>query len=198
MLMLLAEEVLAAKPGATILADVKSSQALFDRLSALGGKPEMCRTGHSIIKTRLAETGAALAGEMSGHIFFADRYYGFDDGLYAAIRFLSMVAGWEKASLSQRHDALPRLFNTPELRIDCPDERKQEVVAGIKAGLAGTTDQVITIDGVRVNNADGWWLLRASNTQAVLVARCESQSPEGLERLKARLQTELQPFGLSL
>jgi len=196
MLMLLAEEVLAAYPGATILADVKASQSLFDHIAKLGGKAEMCRTGHSIIKTRMAETGAVLAGEMSGHLFFADRYYGYDDALYAAVRFISMVGRWGDVTLDQRHDGLPRLYNTPELRIDCPDERKQAVIAGVKAGLAGSPDRVVDIDGVRVSNADGWWLLRASNTQAVLVARCESTTQEGLERLKARLGRELEPYEL--
>lgn len=198
MLMLLAEEVLKAHPGCTILADVKASQSLFDHIAALGGNPVMCRTGHSIIKTRIAETGALLAGEMSGHIFFADRYYGFDDALYAAVRFISMVGRWSETSLEQRYDGLPRLYNTPELRIECADERKQAVVASVKAGLSGAAEQVTDIDGVRVSNVDGWWLLRASNTQPVLVARCESDSPEGLERLKARLATELAPHGLQL
>src|SRR5208337_1723654 len=136
MLMLLAENVLKTHPGGIILADVKSSQSLFDRISALGGRPEMCRTGHSIIKTRLAETGAVLAGEMSGHIFFADRYYGYDDALYAAVRFLSLVARWPDGTLADRYDALPRMFNTPEIRIACPDERKFAVVAEVRQRLA--------------------------------------------------------------
>ena len=173
MLMLLAEDVLKARPGATILADVKASQSLFDRIAALGGRPVMCRTGHSLIKTKMAETGAPLAGEMSGHIFFADRYYGYDDALYAAVRFLGLVARWTDGTLADRYDALPRLFNTPEIRIDCPDERKFAVVAEVKQRLAAAGATVSDIDGVRVSTDDGWWLLRASNTQAVLVARCE-------------------------
>ncbi|MDR3441151.1 phosphoglucomutase/phosphomannomutase PgmG [Telmatospirillum sp.] len=197
MMMLFAEEILRERPGAQILADVKASQSLFDRIAALGGQPVMCRTGHSLIKTRLAETGAPLAGEMSGHLFFADHYYGFDDALYAAIRFLSMVAGWP-TSLAERFDALPHLINTPELRIDCPDDRKFAVVTEVKKRLAAAGAKVSEIDGVRVSTDDGWWLLRASNTQAVLVARCESDTEDGLLRLKAILSQQLTQSGLRL
>lgn len=196
MLMLLADEILAERPGATILADVKASQSLFDHIAALGGRPEMCRTGHSLIKTRLAETKAPLAGEMSGHIFFADHYYGYDDALYAAVRFLSLIAGWEGQTLADRHDALPKLFNTPELRIACPDERKFAVISEVKERLAQSGADVCCVDGVRVSSADGWWLLRASNTQAVLVARCESGTEAGLGRLRAALSAELAGSGL--
>jgi len=198
MLMFLSEDVLKQHPGAPILADVKASQSLFDRIAELGGQPVMCRTGHSLIKTRLAETKAPLAGEMSGHIFFADRYYGFDDALYAAIRFLGMVARWDGVTLAERHAALPRLQNTPELRFACADERKFSVVAEVKQRLAEAGANVTDIDGVRVNTPDGWWLLRASNTQAVLVARCESGTAEGLERLKATLQEQLAASNVSL
>jgi phosphomannomutase len=198
MLLLLVEGVLKAQPGAIVLADVKSSQILFDHISALGGRPEMCRTGHSIIKTRMAETGAALAGEMSGHIFFADRYYGYDDALYAAVRFFSMVRLWDGITLDQRYDGLPRLFNTPELRIDCAEDKKRAVINGVKAALAGTSDRVIDIDGIRVNTADGWWLLRASNTQAVLVARCEATTPEGLARLIGKITKMLKFYSLTI
>ena len=195
MMMLLAEDVLRTHPGAQILADVKASQSLFDRIAALGGQPVMCRTGHSLIKTRLAETGAPLAGEMSGHIFFADRYYGFDDALYAAIRFLGLLARQE-TTLAQRYDSLPKLHNTPELRIACPDERKFSVVADIKTRLAQAGATVSDIDGVRVSTPDGWWLLRASNTQAVLVARCESGTEEGLARLRGMLDVALEETGV--
>ncbi|MBF0562193.1 MAG: phosphomannomutase/phosphoglucomutase [Alphaproteobacteria bacterium] len=197
-LMFLAEEVLATHPGAPILADVKASQSLFDHIARLGGQPVMCRTGHSIIKTQLAELKAPLAGEMSGHIFFADRYYGFDDALYAAIRFLGMVARWQGPTLAERVAALPRVWNTPELRIDCAEDRKFAIVAAVRDRLAATDFQVTTIDGVRVATPDGWWLLRASNTQAILVARCEANSEAGLVRLQAILQHELAGFGLSL
>jgi phosphomannomutase len=199
MMMLLAEDVLKDRPGAMILADVKASQSLFDHIAALGGQPVMCRTGHSLIKTRMAETGAPLAGEMSGHIFFADRYYGYDDALYAAVRFLGLIGRWKDGtSLADRYDALPRVFNTPELRIDCPDERKFAVVAEVKDRLARTDAKVSDVDGVRVSTADGWWLLRASNTQAVLVARCESSSEAGLARLRTTLAAQLSNSGLDL
>jgi phosphomannomutase len=197
MMMFLAEDVLKDRPGAPILADVKASQSLFDHIAALGGQPVMCRTGHSLIKTKMAETGAPLAGEMSGHIFFADRYFGYDDALYAAVRFLSLVARWPDATLADRYDALPHLFNTPELRITCPDDRKFAVVAEVRERLAASGARVSAVDGVRVSTADGWWLLRASNTQAVLVARCESASEEGLLRLKAILAGQLAGSGLT-
>ena len=196
LLMMLAEDVLASNPGAAILADVKASQAFFDHVEALGGQAVMCRTGHSIIKTRMAETGAPLAGEMSGHIFFADRYYGYDDALYAAVRFLGLIAR-RPESLAARVDSLPQLFNTPEIRIACTDARKFDIVAEIKRRLVGSGAKLIDIDGVRVNTADGWWLLRASNTQAVLVARCESPTPVGLKRLQAALHDQLARSGIA-
>ena len=192
---LLAREVLAARPGATVIADVKASQILFDEITRLGGRPLMWRTGHSLIKAKMAEVGAPLAGEMSGHIFFADRWYGFDDALYVAVRFLSLAANGE-ASVAALRDALPQVVNTPELRFACPEERKFEVVDEVRARLAAAGAEVIDIDGVRVTTEDGWWLLRASNTQAVLVARCEAADEAGLGRLKAGLAAELELSGL--
>ncbi|HIJ37491.1 MAG TPA: phosphomannomutase/phosphoglucomutase, partial [Rhodospirillaceae bacterium] len=183
-LMLLAEDVLQARPGAPIIADVKASQALFDRIAQLGGEPVMWRTGHSLIKTRMAEIKAPLAGEMSGHIFFADRYFGFDDAIYAAMRLIRLVAKWHEVSLADRYDGLPRLINTPELRFDCPDDQKFSVVALVRQRLKDGLGQVNDLDGVRVTHPDGWWLLRASNTQAVLVARCEGQDVKALQRMK--------------
>ena len=196
-LMLLAEDMLETQPGAIVLADVKSSQALFDHVATLGGQPMMCPTGHSLVKTRMAETGAKLAGEMSGHLFFADSYYGFDDALYAAIRFIGMVARWQDTSLAERYDRLPRLCNTPELRITCPETRKFAVVAEVKDRLNAANALMVDLDGVRVSTDDGWWLLRASNTQAILVARCESGSPEGLDRLCRSLSEQLAASGLT-
>ncbi len=190
-LVFLAKDVLKHKPGATIIADVKASQVLFDEIARMGGKPVMGRTGHSLIKAKMAETGAPLAGEMSGHIFFADRYYGYDDALYAAVRLLNVVAEG-KASLADLRDSLPRVVNTPELRFPSSEARKFAVIEEVKARLENAKAEVSGIDGVRVKNADGWWLLRASNTQDVLVARCESSSAEGLERLKAILRRELE------
>ena len=195
MIAILARDVLARLPGATIIADVKASQVLFDEVARLGGTPLMWKTGHSLIKSKMAETGAPLAGEMSGHIFFADRYYGFDDALYAAVRLLSTVAGSGK-SLAQLRDELPEMVNTPELRFPCGENRKFEVVDEVAARLAARGADVNDCDGVRVKTDDGWWLLRASNTQEVLVARCESATAAGLERLKAALVAELEKSGV--
>lgn len=191
LVVILGRAVLDDVPGATIIADVKSSKVLFDEIARMGGKPLMSRTGHSLIKTMMVETGAALAGEMSGHIFFAHKYYGFDDAPYAAIRLLDLLAG-SAASLAQLRDGMPTMINTPELRIDCPEERKFAVIDEVKQRLGGRSDiSVQDIDGVRVTTADGWWLLRASNTQPVLVGRCESSSEEGLQRLRDELARQL-------
>lgn len=198
LLVLLAEEVLRARPGAIIMADVKASQALFDQIRALGGEPLMWRTGHSLIKTKMAETGAPLAGEMSGHIFIADHYYGYDDALYAAIRLLSIIAGWKDQSLAQRFDLMPKLLNTPELRFACADEQKFAVIEIVRRGLQDGAGSVNALDGVRVSYPDGWWLLRASNTQAVLVARCEGRDQSVLDRLKAELADNLRRAGIAI
>ncbi len=195
LLVVLARDVLKAHPGATIIADVKASQVLFDEVARAGGVPLMWKTGHSLIKAKMAEVGCPLAGEMSGHIFFNDRWYGFDDALYAGVRLLGIVAR-TNGPLSAVRAALPHVFNTPELRFNCDDQRKFEVINEVAARLKSGTAKVSDIDGVRVQTADGWWLLRASNTQAVLVARAEATSPEGLERLKAALASQLGQSGL--
>jgi phosphomannomutase len=195
LLVVLARDVLKTHPGATIIADVKASQVLFDEIARAGGKPEMWRTGHSLIKARMAETGCPLAGEMSGHIFFNDHWYGFDDALYAGVRLLGIVARMQ-GKLSAVRAALPQVVNTPELRFNCDDHRKFEVITEVAARLRAAGATMSDIDGVRVNTADGWWLLRASNTQAVLVARCEAKSDEGLERLKSALVAQLEASGL--
>jgi phosphomannomutase len=155
----------------------------------------MWRTGHSLIKAKMAETKSPLAGEMSGHIFFADHWYGFDDALYAAVRTLGIVARMQ-TKLSAVRNALPQVVNTPELRFDCDDTRKFTVIEEVAARLRIEGAQVVDVDGVRVMTDDGWWLLRASNTQAVLVARAEAKSAEGLERLKAALVRQLEKSGL--
>ena len=191
LLAILAEEVLADSPGATIIADVKASQALFDRIAALGGAPLMWRTGHSLIKAKMAETNAPLAGEMSGHIFFKDRYYGFDDALYVAMRLIGRLARTGE-KLSALRDRLPDMVNTPEIRIEVDERQKFGAVERIKTWLADAGDgKVNDIDGVRVSTDDGWWLLRASNTQNVLVARCEAADAAGLDRLKAQVRAAL-------
>jgi phosphomannomutase len=191
----LARGVLKALPGSTIIADVKASQVLFDEIAKLGGKPMMWKTGHSLVKSKMAETGAPLAGEMSGHIFFAHRYYGFDDALYAAVRLINIIAH-AKETLADMRDALPSVINTPELRFQCDDDRKFKVVDEVKERLAAAGAEVSDVDGVRVNTKDGWWLLRASNTQDVLVARAESTSKEGLERLKAAIADAVTKSGV--
>ncbi|MBI4966854.1 MAG: phosphomannomutase/phosphoglucomutase [Rhodospirillales bacterium] len=195
-LLLLAEDILKDLPGATIIADVKASQALFDGVAQLGGKPLMWKTGHSLIKTKMAETGAPLAGEMSGHLFLADRYFGFDDALYAAVRFAGLVARLPE-SLAQRHARMPKLVNTPEIRIPCAEDKKFAAIRAVKERLAAAGATVDDTDGVRVMDDDGWWLLRASNTQAVLVARAEAGDTAGLARLKARLAQELRQSGIA-
>ncbi|WP_428392544.1 phosphoglucomutase/phosphomannomutase PgmG [Lichenicoccus sp.] len=196
LLIVLARDVLREHPGATIIADVKASQVLFDEVSRAGGKPLMWRTGHSLIKAKMAETGSPLAGEMSGHVFFADKWYGFDDALYAAVRLLGIAARLDQP-LSAVKEALPRTVSTPELRFDCLDTRKFGVVEEVAARLKAEGAEVSSIDGVRVRTADGWWLLRASNTQAVLVARAEAADTAGLDRLRAVLASQLEQSGLA-
>ena len=195
LMVVLSRDVLREIPGATIIADVKASQVLFDEIEAAGGKPFMYKTGHSLIKAKMAETGAPFAGEMSGHIFYADRWYGFDDALYVAVRLLGIVARMD-GKLSAVREAMPQVVNTPELRFDCDDTRKFKVVQEVAARLRAQRAAVNDIDGVRVLTDDGWWLLRPSNTQAVLVARAEARDEAGLERLKAALAEQLQASGL--
>jgi phosphomannomutase len=197
LLLLLARDVLRRNPGAPILADVKSSQVLFDGIAAAGGKPVMMQTGHSLIKARLAETGAPLAGEMSGHIFFADGYYGFDDAVYVAVRLLDILARSEER-LEAMIDQLPAVFNTPEIRVECDEARKFAIVEEVKDRLRRRGAEFSAIDGVRVRTPEGWWLMRASNTQAVVVVRAEASSEAGLEHLKTQLAAELAPSGLAL
>ncbi len=197
-LVILAAEILERKPGSTIIADVKASQVFFDEINRLGGHALMWKTGHSLIKAKMHETGAPLAGEMSAHIFFADGYFGYDDALYCAVRLLTII-GRSGKSLADMRDAMPRMVNTPELRFDCREEIKFRVIEEVAARVAAMDDVEVTdIDGVRVLNEDGWWLLRASNTQAVLVARCESESEEGLGRLKATLNAQLKQSGIAV
>jgi phosphomannomutase len=197
LMVVLARDVLARHPGAPIIADVKASQVLFDEIARMGGRPVMAATGHSLIKAKLAETGAPLAGEMSGHIFFADGYYGFDDAVYVAVRLLGVLSRSQE-SLAQIGDRLPRVVNTPELRFPCDEARKFEIVHEVRERLHKAGAEMTDIDGVRVRTADGWWLLRASNTQAVLVARAESTTGDGLARLKGVLAAELAASGVAL
>jgi phosphomannomutase len=196
LMVVLARDVLKSHPGATIIADVKASQVLYDEIGKAGGNPLMFKTGHSLIKAKMAEIKSPFAGEMSGHIFYADRWYGFDDALYVAVRLLGIVAKMD-GKLSAVREALPQVVNTPELRFDCDDQRKFEVVQEVAARLRARKAAVNDVDGVRVLTDDGWWLLRASNTQAVLVARAEARDEAGLDRLKAELSEQLAASGLA-
>lgn len=196
-MVLLARDVLSRNPGATIIADVKASQVLFDEIADAGGKPLMWKAGHSLIKSKMAETGAPLAGEMSGHIFIADGYYGYDDAIFAAVRLITVLAQPGGQSLAEIRDALPQMLNTPELRFECPEDRKFVVIEEVKRRLDGGTGMTVNdIDGVRVDTEDGWWLLRASNTQAVLVARCEARDEAALGRLKGAVAEQLRASGI--
>jgi phosphomannomutase len=197
LMVVLARDVLARHPGAPIIADVKASQVLFDEIARMGGRPVIAATGHSLIKAKLAETGAPLAGEMSGHIFFADGYYGFDDAVYVAVRLLGVLSRSQE-SLVEIGEQLPKAVNTPELRFPCDEARKFEVVHEVRERLHKAGAEMTDIDGVRVRTADGWWLLRASNTQAVLVARAESTTENGLARLREELSGQLAASGVAL
>ena len=199
LMMIYAEDLLGSRPGSTIIADVKASKLLFDRIAELGGKPLMWKTGHSLIKSKMKQTQAPLAGEMSGHIFFADGYYGFDDALYAAIRLIAASARLGK-SVTELRNAMPAVLNTPELRFQVDESRKFAAIEEVKQRLAGPDAaegiSVDDTDGVRVTTPDGWWLLRASNTQDVLVARAESSTQEGLDRLLGQIDQQLEASGL--
>lgn len=199
LLMIYAEDVLNRHPGATVIADVKASRALFEQVAAHGGQPVMWKTGHSLIKSKMKETGAPLAGEMSGHVFFADEYYGYDDALYAGVRLIAASVRLGR-SVTELRGAMPAMLNTPELRFQVDESRKFAAIDEVKARLGGAdAPGGITVDdtdGVRVTTPDGWWLLRASNTQDVLVARAESDSQAGLERLLAQIDAQLEASGL--
>ena len=195
LLMILAEPVLKEQPGATIIADVKASQLLFDRVGELGGTPLMWKTGHSLIKSKMKETGSPLAGEMSGHIFFKHRWYGFDDALYAAVRLIEAVSESGK-SLTELKSAMPTAVATPELRFQVDEPRKFAIIDEVRDRLAADGAKVDATDGVRVSTSDGWWLLRASNTQDVLVARAESADQAGLDRLVGQIDDQLARSGV--
>lgn len=197
LLLIYAEDVLKRIPNATVIADVKASQALFDGIAKMGGKPVMWKTGHSLIKTKMKETNAPLAGEMSGHLFFAEQYYGFDDGIYAGVRLLNILSQRED-KLSDIRKMLAETYSTPEIRIGCDDEKKFALVERIAQKARDKGLEFSDVDGVRAKNADGWWLLRASNTQAIVVARCESTTKDGLARLEQELGALLAEEGLKL
>ena len=183
LLAIYAKELLSRRPGVEVIGDVKASQVLFDEIERLGGVPVMCAPGHSVIKTLMAESGAPLAGEMSGHVFFADGYYGYDDALYAAIRLLDIIAASD-LTLSTMLSNLPQMVNTPEVRIEVTEEQKFSIVEEVLLHAKADDLSINEVDGLRVSTADGWWLIRASNTEAALVVRCESENETGLRRLK--------------
>ena len=188
LLALFAGPIIAAKPGATIIGDVKCSQTLFDHVAKLGGRPIMWKTGHSLIKTKMKEEKAAVAGEMSGHFFFADRYFGYDDAIYAALRLLELVTAQDRP-LSELLKALPTRHYTPELRADCPDDKKFAVIEGLRRALKDRGN-VNELDGVRVTYEDGSWaLVRASNTGPVLVLRFEAPSAERLAQIRGDVES---------
>ncbi len=195
LMILFSRDVLSRHQGATIIADVKASQSLFDDIATSGGVPCMWKTGHSLVKAKMKETGAKLAGEMSGHIFFADEYFGYDDGVYSAVRLINLVAHAEE-SLEAMMDKMPVVYNTPEIRIDTTEEKKFTAVDEIRARLKAVGAEMSEVDGVRVKTADGWWLARASNTQAAIIVRAEASSPAGLERLKAQLYAQMELSGI--
>ncbi|NPV72676.1 MAG: phosphomannomutase/phosphoglucomutase [Pelotomaculum sp.] len=174
-------EILARHPGAPAIIEVKCSQALVDEVRRLGGRPFFYKTGHSLIKAKMKEVGAPFTGEMSGHMFFADEYYGFDDAFYATGRLLRILSNSNR-TLSQLLEGVPRYYATAETRIPCPDENKFEVVERLVHYFRDRYD-VVDVDGVRVLFGNGWGLVRASNTQPVLVARCEAKTPDGLKKI---------------
>ncbi len=195
LLMIFAEDILQRESGATIIADIKCSRALFDHVKELNGETLMWKSGHSHIKSKMKEVGALLGGEMSGHFFFDEDYYGFDDGLYAAIQLIAATMRLNR-SVTELHDAMPAMFNTPELRFPVEESRKFAVVDEVCARLAMSGAEVNVIDGARVTTDAGWWLLRASNTQAMLVARAESGDQEGLNKLIAEMDAQLALSGI--
>lgn len=188
LMVVFARALLQSNPGATVISEVKSSNRLFDDITAHGGKALMWKTGHSLIKSKMKETGALLAGEMSGHIFFSDRYFGFDDGIYAALRFYEIAAASHPAPVSGLISGLPEAFATPELRVDCPDDKKFLVVERVRKVLSKKYP-TIDIDGVRADFGSAWGLVRASNTQPVLVLRFEAPSERRLSEIRREVET---------
>lgn len=199
-----AQDVLKNMPGAPIIADVKCSNALFAAVKEMGGKPIMWKTGHSLIKSKMAETNAPLAGELSGHIFFADKYYGFDDALYCSVRLLHQLCDTESEDaikLTDLMEDMPRPINTPEIRLDVEESEKFQLVTKIQNHLKESLPDPAMLDetdGARVTLEQGWWLLRASNTQACIVARAEANSKEDLEAVKVNLQNTLSACGFDI
>ncbi|MEM8833196.1 MAG: phosphomannomutase/phosphoglucomutase [Pseudomonadota bacterium] len=194
LLTLYAKEILEKAPQSKIIADVKCSKILFEEIEKMKGVPVMCQTGHSLVKNKMIETSSPLAGELSGHIFFNDIYYGFDDALYCAIRLLNIVNKSDK-KVSDYFAHLPKMVSTPEIRVDIEEEKKFPAIEGIKKNLKEENDnsfEMNDLDGVRVTTNEGWWLLRASNTQNCLVSRVEAETQKGLENLQSMVEKTLE------
>lgn len=189
LMIIFAKDIIKHNPGAKIIGEVKCSQTMFEQIKAMGGTPIMWKVGHSLIKAKMKEENALLAGEMSGHLFFADRYYGYDDAVYSGARLLEILSHSEQ-SLAEMVDRLPKTCSTPEIRFDCPEDKKFEVVTELVRFFAAKY-QVIDIDGARIIFQDGWGLVRASNTQPVLVLRFEAESQAALERIQTEVKNEL-------
>jgi phosphomannomutase len=190
LMVLYAKDILSRHPGAAIIADVKSSQYLFDEVARLGGRAIMSPTGHSIVKSKMKETNAKLAGEVSGHIFIADDYYGYDDAIFSSMRLLNILANGTQ-SLDQLFDEFPKIYTTPEMRIDIDEDKKFPLIQKVVAKLQSENADFIDIDGARVKRPNGWWLVRASNTQAAIIARAESSTEKGMLELKEEIHAYL-------
>jgi phosphomannomutase len=193
LLNVLAQDLLQRNPGASVIADVKSSDTLFSEIKKLGGVPIMCKTGHSHIKKAMKDTGALLAGEMSGHVFMAENYFGYDDALYTAMRLIELLVR-NKTSLAQLLDSMPKVCNTPEIRIECPEYLKFKIIDEVKGVMRSKQIQFMDIDGIRCTAHDGWWLLRASNTQNVLVCRFEASSDSIMKEQQKLVANLLLPY----
>jgi len=187
--LMFAAEILKEKPGSTVISEVKASQVLYDEVTRLGGKAIMWKTGHSLIKAKMKETGALLAGEMSGHVFFGDRYFGYDDAIYAGCRLVEILSR-DKRPLSSYFVDLPRTCVTPEIRIDCPDEKKFEIVERCR-DFFSKKHKTIEVDGIRILFDGGWGLIRASNTQPALVLRFEAKHPDLLNEIQEYVNKKL-------
>lgn len=197
LMILYSKDLLRKNPGCKIIADVKASNLLFNKIAEFGGKPIMYKTGHSFIKSKMKQEKALLAGEMSGHIFFADKYYGYDDAIYCAIRLINIIINSSK-SLSEIRSEIPIKFSTNEIRINCDDNQKFLIIEKIKNYLNNNNITYNDIDGIRYDDGDGWWLLRASNTQAALVLRCEANNSINLSKIKNSLLSIMDKFSVKI
>jgi phosphomannomutase len=197
LMLLLARDILAERPGTAVVADVKSSNVLFQGIAAAGGQPVMGPSGYVLVRERMIREGSPISGEMSGHIFFGDRWHHADDGLYVAMRTLRAIARSGR-TLREFRESLPATYATPELRLPCPDERKATVLAGVASRLQAVGAEVDRTDGLRVTERDGWWLLRSSGTEPKLTARVEAETPEARDRLQSELFERLVQAGMTV